>query len=380
MDVQECLDDFPMREKVDYLNAASIGLVPDPVIKRSKEIFVDLAEGGTATLDEEKEELVYNSLREESANLLGCSPEDIAIFNSTSEALNCIAWSLELKSGNIVSTGIEFPSVTYPWMRIAKNKKIDVKLVEADNWCIPSDTLLHEIDKDTEVVALSHVEYLTGQKFDMKKIAKRAHEVGAIVVVDGVQAAGYLPLDMGKMGVDVYITGSYKWLLAPFGAAVAYISKDLYDGLDPAFVGWRSTETMWNFDATTLTYASTARKFEYSTSAYDVKLALAEAIKYLRKIGIDAIYRHNTALIETLRDEISSIEGAEIITPGMEGSRLTFTVEGKNSAEINKTLRSLSRSVELSIRSDMIRISPHIYNTEEDILYAVDSLKEILGV
>lgn len=176
------------------------------------------------------------------------------------------------------------------------------------------------------------------------------------------------------------IIGSYKWLLAPFGAAVAYISKDLYDALEPVFVGWRSTETMWDFNATELTYASTARKFEYSTSAYDVKLALAESIKYLRKIGIENIYQHNTKLVETLREEVLSIEGTEIITPGEGGSRLTFTVTGEDNAEINKKLRSLSRPVELSIRSDMIRISPHIYNTEDDILYAVDNLKDILGV
>ncbi|MBS7250877.1 MAG: aminotransferase class V-fold PLP-dependent enzyme, partial [Candidatus Freyarchaeota archaeon] len=217
MAIKEILGDFPIIEKVNYLNSASIGLVPRTVIERTKEFFVDLTKGGTLTLDEEKEALVYDGLRQEGAKLLGCDPDDIAIFNSVSEAMNSIAWSLDLRGGLVVSTGIEFPSVTYPWLRIARKEKIEVKLVEAKNWSISVDDLLSEINEETRVVALSHVEYLNGQKWDIKKIAKQAHEVGAIIVVDGIQAAGYLPLNMREIAADVYITGSYKWLIAPFG-------------------------------------------------------------------------------------------------------------------------------------------------------------------
>ena len=333
---------------------------------------------GTLALDEEKESLVYENLRKEGAKLLGCDAEDIAIFNSVSEALNSIAWSLELKDGKVVSTDVEFPSVTYPWLRIARKENIKVKLVNAKNWCISIDDLLDEIDEDTRVVALSHVEYLTGQKHDVKKIARHAHKVGALVVIDGIQAAGYLPINVREMEVDVYITGSYKWLLAPFGAAIAYISKKLCDRLEPAFVGWRSTEDMWNFNPRELKFASTARKFEYSTSAYGVKIGLAESIKYLRKIGIEKVYNHNMRLIEILVEEISSIENIAVITPENRGSIITFNIKDRNIRKVVDKLHKLKRPVELSIRQNMIRISPHIYNTEADILHFVDNLKKII--
>ncbi len=378
MSIKEILSDFPIIDEVDYLNSASIGLVPSTVIERTKEFFIDLTRGGTLTLDEEKEVLVYDGLRGEGSKLLGCDEDNIAIFNSVSEAMNSIAWSLDLREGQVLSTDIEFPSVTYPWLRIARKENIDVKLISAENWCIPIDDLISEIDDETRVVVLSHVEYLNGQKFDIKKIAKQVHEVGGILVVDGIQAAGYLPINVKEMVPDVYITGSYKWLLAPFGAAIAYISKKLCDELEPAIVGWRSTEDMWNFKARELKFAATARKFEYSTSAYDVKLGLAESIKYLRKIGIEKIYSHNMDLIKILGEELGSIENVDIITPENRGSIITFKINGKDTKDVVEKLHKLKRPVELSIRLNMIRLSPHVYNTEADILYFVDNLKQIL--
>lgn len=382
MVIKGLLDDFPTTKTVNYLNAASIGLVPNPVIERSTEIENELARGGTLTLDEEKETLIYDGLREEGGKLFGCRAEDIAIFNSTTEALNSFAWSLELKDGKVISTGVEFPSVTYPWLRIARKENVNVKLITAENWRIPIDTILNEIDEDTRVVVLSHAEYLTGQKFsddDIKKIAKQAHDVGALLIVDGIQAAGYLPINVKELDVDIYIAGSYKWLLAPFGTAIAYISKDLCDKLEPALVGWRSREDMWDFDALDLSYASTARKFEYSSSAYSVKLGLAESIKYLRNIGIKNIYDHNKKLVDILAEQLNSIKNIDIITPPEDRcSILTFEPTDKDSGAIAEALRKLDRPIEFSLRLGMIRIAPHIYNTEKDILYFVGHLRQFL--
>jgi selenocysteine lyase/cysteine desulfurase len=378
MITKELLNDFPTTKNVNYLSTASIGLVPEPVIKKTENFFVEMAREGTLALDEEKEVMVYENLRKEGSHLLNCNSEDIAVFNSVSEALNSIAWSLELEKGKLISTEIEFPSVSYPLIRIAENKDITVKLVKADNWTISLDDILNEIDKTTKVVFITHVEFLTGQQHDIKKIADYAHEFGSLVVVDGIQAAGYLPLDVENSGIDVYITGSYKWLLAPFGTAIAYISKELYGTLTPAFVGWRSSENMWDFNAVELKYPPTAMKFEYSTSAYGVKIGLAESINYLRTIGIKEIHNHNMKLTELLIDELRGINNINIITPDERGSIITFTIEGEDLRKIGKQLSNLERPIELSIRQNMIRISLHVYNTEEDVLHFVNNLKDII--
>ncbi|MHA2332279.1 MAG: aminotransferase class V-fold PLP-dependent enzyme [Candidatus Hodarchaeales archaeon] len=379
MGLKDFSTDFPFIKETNYLTTASIGLVPKPVIAKTRDFFVEMARGGTIALDEEKEVQVYDDLRNVGSKLLGCAMEDIVVFNSVSEALNVVAWSLELKEGKIISTNIEFPSVAYPSLRIAeKEERINTVLVDAVDWYVPIENIIKEIDETTRVVFISHVEYLTGQMYDLEEITRRAHEVGALVVVDGIQAAGYTPVDVNKLQVDVYITGSYKWLCAPFGTAIAYISKDLCDSLTPVFVGWRSTENMWNFNPTEIKYASTARKFEYSTSAYGVKLGMAESISYLQQIGIENINAHDMKLIEILRDELEQIEGIEIITPDDNGSILTFKIKGRNSHEIGKRLQKLERPIELSIRQNMIRISPHFYNNETDILHTVNSIKKIV--
>ncbi|MFX0124173.1 MAG: aminotransferase class V-fold PLP-dependent enzyme, partial [Candidatus Hodarchaeota archaeon] len=326
MIAKELLDDFPITKKVNYLSTASIGLVPEPVIGKTRKFFTEMAREGTLALDEEKEVMVYENLRKEGSQLLNCNPKDIAVFNSVSEALNSVVWSLELKKGKIITTEIVFPSVSYPLFRIAENTDINVELVKVDNWIISPDNILEMIDKATKAVFITHVEFLTGQIYDLKKIVDHAHDFGSIVVVDGIQATGYVPIDVRRSGVDVYITGSYKWLLAPFGTAIAYISKDLCDTLTPAFVGWRSSEDMWDFNPLELKYPSTAMKFEYSTSAYGVKIGLAESIKYLHAIGIKNIYNHNMKLTELLINELRTIDNINIITPDEKGSIVTFTI------------------------------------------------------
>ncbi len=372
------LADFPMIEKYHYFSTASIGLVPNPVIEILKDYLIRLSLGGTLSFDEELEVLVYDNLREEGAKLMQCNSEDVAVFNSVTEAMNIIAWSLGLESGKIITTAVEFPTVTYPWLRIADKNKMTVELVEADNWCIDVENIIEKMDSQTKAVVISHVEYLTGQKFDLAKLAQQTHEAGALLIVDGIQAAGYTPLEVQKWNIDVYITGSYKWLCAPFGSAIAYISKNLYEELNPAFVGWRTNKNIWNLDAVTIDYATTARKFEYGTSGYGVKFGLTESIKYLQKLGIENIAKHNEKLVKILLDELIHFKGIEIIIPSMRGSIVSFKFKDKNVQEICTQLRNLERPVEMSLRQGMIRIALHFYNTEADVISFVNNLKQIL--
>ncbi len=378
--LKDIVRDFPICESLNYLNAASIGPVPQPVIEASTRFSADIARGGTKTLDEEKEDLVYDGLRDEGSRLLGCDPDDVAAFNSVSEALNCVAWSTELTEGKLVSTKIEFPSVTYPALRMAqKEQGIETVLLGAVDWEVPLNEVLNAIDDQTRAVFITHVENLTGQVHDIKRIAEKAHEHGAVVIVDGIQAAGFIPLDMSRLGVDVYITGSYKWLCAPFGTAIAYISKDLYEDMDPLFVGWRTSEEIWDFNAEKITYPSTARKFEYSTSAYGVKLGMVESIKYLMGKGIGNIYEHDMKLDSILRDELSEFKGLDLISIDEHGPIATFSIDGVDSYKVGREVKTLDRPIELSVRNGLIRISPHLYNTEEDIIQFIDGLKQVVS-
>ncbi|MHA2173890.1 MAG: aminotransferase class V-fold PLP-dependent enzyme [Candidatus Hodarchaeales archaeon] len=372
------LEDFPLLKRVNYLSTASIGLVPNSVINKSIEVFVDLAQGGTLALDEEKEVSIYENLRNESSKLFNCNKEEIAVFNSVSEAMNVIAWSLGMKSGQVLSTSEEFPSVTYPWLRLGKDSSLSIDFIKAKEGCISTEELLDQINERTKVVVLSHVEYSTGQRFDLAQLAKAAHDVGALFIVDGIQAAGSFPLHVKKWNVDVYIAGSYKWLCAPFGTAIAYISPALCEKLEPAFTGWRSVEDMWNFNPERMVFTSNAKKFEYSTSAYGVKIGLAEAIHYLTNLGINNIEKYLQKLISLLLGELERIKEINLISPSLRGSIVTFTMNQKDIRDIGKQLGKLSRPINITIRQNRLRVSPHFYNTESDILHFVKNFKKII--
>jgi selenocysteine lyase/cysteine desulfurase len=372
------MNDFPTSKRVIYFSTASIGLVPAFAIDKAAKFLTEISEGGTIALDEEREEGIYETLRDKGSKLFKCNPMDIAVFNCVSEAINAIAWSSKIDNGTVVSIGHECPSVTYPWMRLASERVLTVDLIESRDWIITRDQILEKIDAQTRLVVFSHVEYLTGQKFDLREISEACHEVGALFIVDGIQAAGTMPLNVEKWGVDAYITGSYKFLCSPFGSAIAFISKKYYEEVDPAFVGWRTRENMWKFEPMELTYAPTARKFEYGTSAYAAKLAFGESLQYFLNIGLEKIETHNRKLAELLLDELNSIDMVEVISPEERGSIVSFKVPSHDLSDINRKLQGLDRPVELNIREPMLRVSLHLYNNENDVLTFIEELKRIL--
>ncbi len=375
--------DFPALERYVYLNTASIGLTPKPVIEVMKAFLEKVLMEGTIYLDEEREATVFEELRTAASRLFKCSENEVAVFSSVTEALNSIAWALK-GGGKILSTNIEFPTVVYPWIRVGKEKKWSLELIRSRNYLIDEQELISRMDEEVRAVCLSHVEFLTGQKFDLKAIAERAHEVGAILIVDGVQAAGCIPLDVKMLDVDIYITGGYKWLVGPMGAAVAYIRYDLLDELEPGLVGWRSVKDMWSLEVSTdIQYADAARKFEYSTSAYSAKIGLAHSINYVLNIGVNAIYAHNMKLTQYFIEELEKIPNIELITPmnwERRGSIVTVKVKkGSVSDVIRKFVRREGRKIIASERRGLLRFSPHFYNSMEDLDEVVIELKSIVG-
>jgi len=379
---EDLLDEFPALRKFIYLSTASIGLTPVRVIKAISKFLESVLSEGTAYLSEEEEANVFEELRGLSARLFGCSKNEVAVFSSVTEALNSIAWALP-KGGNIVSTDVEFPTVIYPWIRVGKEKGWDVRLVRAKDFIVSEEDILSAISEGTKAVCLSHVEFLTGQKFDLARIARKAHEVGALLIVDGVQAAGYLPVSVRELGVDIYVTGSYKWLIGPMGAAVAYVRRELCESLEPGLVGWRSVEDMWSLSIGPLKYAGTARRFEYSTSAYEAKVGMAKSIEYILSMGVDSIYTHNMRVTEYALKELSSMDRVEVITPlktFMRGSIASFRIEGLRSEVVAEELikHCGERKPEFNVRRGLLRISPHFYNDEDDIDEFLSCLKRAL--
>jgi len=378
------LEDFPTARSVTYLNSASISLMPKPAIDSMVEFQRKIASGGTVSFDEEAETQVLESARNEAASLFGAHREEVAVLSSATVGICSFAWSLNLKSGaNVVSTDADFPSVVYPWMRLGEEKGLEVRLAKNHDGVVDEDELEQLVDDRTAVISISHVEYGTGQRFDLRWLSELAHSHGALLIVDATQSAGLMPIDAHRDGVDALVAAGYKGLLGPFGAAIFYLRRELVERLTPPLVGWRSTATPFELDATEFTLARDARKFEHSTMNYASPVGLARSMQYLREIGHENVTDHVLSLTGKFIDMTRNnrrLPEATALTPEDESSHASiasFRFKGRDQSAVAAEL--FKRGVIVSQRFKGVRFSFHVYNTEQDLLRANQALGEVLA-
>ena len=374
-------EDFPAFDRFTYLNTASTGLVPASVVQPAHDFELELAQAGTTGMDEDTEVGILEDAREAAARLLGADPATIAIGTSFTEALCQVAWWLRPGKGqNVVSSDVDFPSVTYPWHRIAEDTGCEVRLVsvldDPDGFGV--DKIADYVDSSTAVICISHIQYLTGHRLDLAELAALAHDHGALLVIDATQSAGQVPIDVTASGVDALIAGSYKWLCSTFGAAICYLSPALLAEFRPPFVGWRATEHPYSLDARWLPLASTARRMEYSTMSYSAAIALGRAIRYISALSLDEVAEHNKALTAELADGLVQ-RGARLLTPRDPRHRagtVTARFPGRDGEAIAAELTR--RGVIVSPRVGSTRFSMHFYNDSGDVERALAALDDAL--
>jgi cysteine desulfurase/selenocysteine lyase len=373
--------DFPVLEEVAYLNTASIGLEPLPVQRAAEALGSQIAGRGTVGFDDEIEKRVGDAPRAAAARLLGARPDDVAVVTHATEALCQLAWWLRPDEGeNVVSADLEFPSVTYPWLRLARDTGVEVRLAPAlrDPASFSLDTVAAAVDQSTAAICVSHVQYATGHRLDPTGLVELARSVGATLVLDVTQSAGVVPLDAPGLGADALVTSGYKWLCSAPGAGICFLRPELWERLDPPFVGWKSTEDAVAFDATTIPLARSARRLEYSTPAYAAGAALTAAVDYLLDLGVENVLEHDLALAAELRDGLERL-GAEILTPAEDDHRAGIVIArfaGREGPEVASALAEAG--VIVSPRLGAVRFSCHHFNDSSDVEQALVALTKIL--
>jgi len=370
--------DFPASGKSIYLNAANVALMYQGAEKAITEWQKDLAENGSINFDEIAEAAVLGDLHNAAARLFNALPADIAVGSSATELISSLAWAVAPGHGtNVVNTDIVFPSTLYPWLRVARHTNCEVRLAKGEDSYASPDDLIQLIDDRTAVVCLSHVEYSGGQCYDLKEMADVAHAHNALLVIDATQSAGAVPIDTQVCGVDALVTGGYKWLCGPFGAAVMYLAPHLQDKLDPGLVGFRSHKDMWDLQADRVEFPATAQRFEYSTMAYGCAIGLARSIDYIVDVGVERIFSYNKHLADLLIQGLEDLS-VEIISPRSETERTSIVAArfpGKDPEEVAQKLKAAQ--VMVSARKDFVRFSPHLYNQSSDIERALEVIESL---
>lgn len=368
-------DDFPSCRQFAYLNTASVSLMHRAAHEAVDEWQADVAQNGTYHFDERAEASILDELHRAAARLVHAAPDDIAVAANATELLGSLAWAILPAAGtNVVSTDTEFPSSTYAFARISRHTGCEIRLARGNPDYVEPGELLGLIDDQTAVVCISHVEYGSGQRFDLKELSDAAHSHGALLVVDATQSAGMVPIDVTAMGVDALVCAGYKWLCGPFGAAFLYLAPRLQSELDPGIVGWRSHRDLWDLRADRLEYPATAHRFEFSTMSYGCAVGLARSIDCIVDIGVDKILEHDLQLTDILVEGLRE-QGAEILSPMDQSQRsaiVSAQIAGEDSTAVAKRLNAAR--VVVSARANSIRFSPHLFNDADDIRRALDEL------
>jgi selenocysteine lyase/cysteine desulfurase len=371
MEVREL---FPIVKNKVFLNHAAQSPLPKPVAEAVKKYVEDFSMFGNVTTDEWSD--CGKSLF---ARLIGAKPGEIALIENTSVGLNIAANVLRYPDGSkVVTTDLEYPSVVYPWLK----RSLGVKVHYVKN--VDGKVLLEDfekaVDDKTVAVVISHVEYANGFRNDLKALSQIAHEHGAYLIVDAIQSAGVIPIDVKRDGVDFLATACYKWLLSPPGAAYFYVREDLIEELEPPYIGWASVnqavfETVDFWDIWSLKLSANASRFEVGTPSFLSFVGAAEAIKMLLGFGIENVERRVLRLTDHLIEAVKAL-GLKLQTPEEPQYRsgiVNFKIDKPK--EVADELRR--KGIVVSARANGIRVSPHLYNTEEEIERLVDEIRRI---
>ncbi len=311
------------------------------------------------------------------ARLVGATAEEITLTTNTSHGINIAARCLPLRTGDIVlSSDREFPANVYPWMALTREGVL-YERVSCTPTGLPDELeILVALDRPrVKVLTLSWVSFATGYAFDLERIGRACRERGIYFVVDAIQGVGARPLDVRACHIDVLACGGQKWLLSPWGTGFAYVRRELVRELEPREVGWLAVRGSRDFNRLVdydLSWHDDARRFEVGTLPYQDLAAFCASLEMLLDVGIACIATHLDGLIEGMISRMRNA-GVTVITPDDVAHRAGIvTVRVKNPDRTNERLAR--EGIVCSLREGAIRLSPHLYSTEDDVRRAVEVL------
>jgi selenocysteine lyase/cysteine desulfurase len=287
--------------------------------------------------------------RESFARLVGADAADVFVGSTVSAALAPIAAALP-DGAKVLVDDVEFSSNVFPW-KVHQDRGVEVLSASTAD-------LVDAIKPGIDLVAVSAVQSSTGAVLDLTKVVTASKEIGALVVVDAVQAVGWLPLDVS--GVDALVTHTYKWLMSPRGATLGYLSPELQERCRPMHAGWYAgRDVMSSFYGTRMNLAANARRFDQSPAWFSF-VGAAPALELIEEIGIAAIHEHNVGLANEFRAGLGMPPGdSAIVSTSIPDAQQAFEARG----------------IRAAVRGGKLRASFHVYSTSADVQLALDALQ-----
>lgn len=367
--------EFPVFDHTIYLNSCSLGPPSRRVFDALQAYRDDWSAYGAPVwwlrwLDK------LEAAKSAFAQLIGADVRDVTVSHSISSALSSVASTADYRNRPAaVCAELDFPTIPYQWL--AKGREgVEVRFARSpDRVNFPASSFEPLIQSDVSFVAVSHVLYNTGAVMPIKELADVAHERGARIVVDGYHAVGVMPVDVKSLGVDFYVGGTLKWLLGGPGLTFIYARREILEELHPTISGWFSSADQFAFDPLHLDWPSSADRLELGTPAVSTAYTGVEGMNMVLEAGPERIY----ARLQQLTDQIverALDDGYGVRSPSPAADRGGIVM-----LEVREPQATVARLAErgftVDYRPGLVRVSPHFYNTADDVDRFMDTLAEV---
>lgn len=369
---------MPVTAKWAYFDHAAVAPLPQSTATAISQWLGDASEEGDTCWPRWAKEV--EATRQAAATLLSAQSEEIALVPNTTAGINLVAEGFPWSAGdNVITLENEFPSNLFPWMNLT-GRGVECRRVPVEKGRVDLQHIDEAIDNRTRIVSVSWVGFASGWRIDPKALAELCHRRGTLFFLDAIQGLGVFPLDVNLAGIDFLAADGHKWLLGPEGAGILYVRQEHLARLRPLNVGWNSVPASQKFDSRNMELRPTAARYEGGTQNVAGMVGLGASLKMLRELGVGPSQSPVAEWVLDVTDHASSrllTFGAKLISPHEGENRsgiLTFQLPGQEPAEIRERL--LKAGIVTSCRGGGVRLSPHGYNTREEIDRVIDVLQE----
>ena len=367
-EVQTIRSHFPIFRRKTYVSSCSQGALSTEVEEALQEFIASWHEYGTPW---DRWVARYEEARAAFASFIGAKPDEVAITSCASDAINAVASALDFRGRRKVVMGeFEFPTMGHVWLA-QQPRGAEVRFLKADGERLRIEAYEREVDGETAMVPVTRICFTNGFRSDVGRIVEIAHDRGAYSLLDDYQDAGTRPIDVKKLGVDFYITGTLKYLLGPSGLAFLYVREEIISQLNPTESGWFAQANPFAFNPQLYEPSPTARRFQSGTPPIPNAYAAMAGIKLLTSIGPEKIAAHVTELAQACLNGAREM-GLVIKTP-LESVGPLVVLKCQDAEAMVQRLAE--RNVIASSRRDGLRLSWHCYNTLDDVARVLEAVE-----
>jgi kynureninase len=372
-------EEFPTLASGIHLLSHSLGPVP----RAARESMIDYIDAWEHHTSEDAWATSWWELSrrvgDRIARILGGPAGSVQIQPNASLALATVASCFDFKTGRnkVVTTTLDFPSMEYFW-EAQRHIGAHVEVVpSADGISVPLERILEAIDSETCLVALAHTSYRSSYRVDAQAIVKRAHEKGALVLLDVYQSAGVLQLSAADWNVDFLIGGSIKWLCGGPSCGYLYVRPELQRDLRPRLTGWVAHDSPFDFAHAPMRYAKSVRRFAQGTPSIPALYSATPGLEIIEAVGISEIAAESERRTQLILD-FALERGWRVNTPlekSQRGGSVMIGVEGAPAM----VEQLADKRVFVDSRPHVgLRVSPHFFNTDEEVEEALHILAGLI--